>query len=222
MSASSAWTIWCSPIGLPNWTALRCVAGRHVERPLGDPDGLGGDPGARPLERPHREANPSPSAPIRLAAGTRTAVEQELRGGRAADPHLVLERGRRRSRACLVSTTKQDRFRCRLPVGIGHGEDGDEVGDAALADEPLRAVDARSRRRRGRRASRSPPASEPAPASVRAKAMSLRPRPGRAASGPSARRCRPAGSAAPRARGRRGSGRSWRRPRSAPRSRGRS
>ena len=61
-------------------------------------------------------------------------------------------------------------------VGVGHGEDDDQVGDRAVADEALGAIeDVGLATARARAVVRSAAASEPASASVRAKAMSCSP-----------------------------------------------
>ena len=103
------------------------------------------------------------------------AVERQLGGRAAADAHLVLDPRRPRSPGVGTSTTKHDSRRWRGAVGVGHREDHDQVGDRAVADEPLRAVDdvvvavadapaCASRRRPSR-----------PPASVRANAISASP-----------------------------------------------
>ena len=98
MSASIAPTIWRSPIRWPNWRAVARVGGRDLERALGDPDGLGGDPRPAAIERLHRE--PEPVALVADPVGGRDAdaVEGELGGRAAAHAHLVLDPGDREAR----------------------------------------------------------------------------------------------------------------------------
>ena len=45
-------------MGLPNWRRWVAYRGGRLERALGDPDGLGGDPRARALEGLHRDREP--------------------------------------------------------------------------------------------------------------------------------------------------------------------
>ena len=93
MSASIAWTIWNSPIRWPNCFRSRAYCAADVERALGDPDRLRGDPRPRAIERPHRElpALALVADPVRLR--DEDVVEVELGGRAAADAHLVLESG---------------------------------------------------------------------------------------------------------------------------------
>ncbi len=85
---------------------------------------------------------PSPSAPIRLATGTRTASNVSSAVGTAAQAHLVLDPGdlepRRRD---LDDEARQARVAGCLRVRIGHREDRQQVGYRAVADEALGARD---------------------------------------------------------------------------------
>ena len=126
----------------PNCSPIARVGGRDLERALGDPDGLGGDPRPAAIERAHRE--PEAVALVADPVGRRNAdaVEGELGRRAAAEAHLVLDAGRPRSPSVGTSTTKHDSRAVRAAgVGIGDREDRDEVGDRAVADEPLRAGD---------------------------------------------------------------------------------
>ena len=98
MSASIAPTIWKSPIRWPNCLRSARVRGRDLERALGDPDGLGGDPRPAAIERPHRDAEAVALLADPVGGRDADAVEGELGGRAAADAHLVLEPGDREAR----------------------------------------------------------------------------------------------------------------------------
>ena len=55
------------------------------------PDGLGGDPGPAPIERPHREREALAHRADAVRVRDADALEDELGGRRAADAHLVLD-----------------------------------------------------------------------------------------------------------------------------------
>ena len=85
-------------------------------------------------------SNPSPSSPMRFAAGTRTPSNASSAVGLPRMPHLVLEP----SDAEAVGRDLDDEARepaVAWAVRIGDREDRDEVRHGALADEPLRAGD---------------------------------------------------------------------------------
>ena len=121
---------------------LSRVRSGDVEGALGDPDGLRGDAWPAAIERPHRqvEALTFLSDPVRI--GDPDAAKAELRRGRAADAHLVLDPLDREAVHVLLDNEAAEAAMAGGVVSlVGDGEDRDEVGDAALADEPLRSID---------------------------------------------------------------------------------
>ena len=105
------------------------------------PDGLRRDPGPRALERLHRDREALPLVAQPVADRDPDAVERELGGGRAADPHLVLEARDLEARAVGLDEDRRQPAAGLLGVRVGHREHDDVVRDAAVADEPLHAVD---------------------------------------------------------------------------------
>ena len=69
------------------------VRGRDLEGTLGDPDGLRRDPRAAAVERAHREVEAVALGADPVRGRDPYAVESELGGRAAADPHLVLDAG---------------------------------------------------------------------------------------------------------------------------------
>ena len=106
---------------LAELAALARVGRGDLERALGDPDGLGGDARAAAFERAHREREPSPSSPIRFAAGTRTPSKASSAVGLPRIPIL-----------CSMRVTLK-------PVG----RDLDDEARQALGARRLRVGDAR-------------------------------------------------------------------------------
>ena len=76
---------------------------------------------------------------MRLAAGTRTSSKWSSAVGEPRIPILCSRRGAEKP-GVSVSTMKA-LSPLRPGVGIGHGEDGDQVGDRAVGDEALAAVE---------------------------------------------------------------------------------
>ena len=114
MSASIAWIIWKLADRLAELLALRRVAGGGLEGALGDPDGLGGDPGARSLERPHRQAEPLPLRTDPVAGRDANASNASSAVGEPRIPILCSTPTDAEPLRAPTSTTKQDRFRCAL------------------------------------------------------------------------------------------------------------
>ncbi len=129
---------------------------------------------------------PSPSSPSRFSAGTRTSSKLQLGGGRAADPHLVLE-ARHGEAGRLGLDDEGAHPLAAARVRIGQREDGQQVGDAAMGDEALGAVqDVVSRRRDGRASGCWPRRCRRQPRSGRRRSATPR-RPAAGSIGPSAR-----------------------------------
>ena len=95
MSASIALTIWKSPIRWPNWRRSLAYAVGDLERALGDPDGLRGDPWSTAVERAHRQVEAVAFVADQVRRRNANASEGELGGRAAAETHLVLETGDR-------------------------------------------------------------------------------------------------------------------------------
>ena len=91
------------------------------------------------------------------------ALEDDLGGGGALDAELLLLRADRDARGGPLDEERGE------VLAVDLGEDGEEVGEAAVRDELLRAVRGRSacRRARASRWSSPPSASLPASGSVR-------------------------------------------------------
>ena len=83
-------------------------------------------------------AKPWPSSPMRRASGDPYAVEVELGGGRALHAHLLLGRGG--AQALGVAGHQEGRDAAGA-LAAGAGQDGVEVGDAAVGDPRLGAGD---------------------------------------------------------------------------------
>src|SRR5204863_7169485 len=75
----------------PELPALPGIACCDVERALRNPDRLGGDPGSAPIQRPHGKLESLTDVPDAVRVRDAYAAKPELRGRRAADPHLVLD-----------------------------------------------------------------------------------------------------------------------------------
>ena len=176
MSASSAWIICSSPIGLPNWLrSLRVARPRPRARPA-----RCRRPGPRCPGRDRSNvciaiAKPSPSSPSRFVDRDADAVERQLRRRRAADAHLVLEPGDLETGRSVSTTNRAQPPAGLLRVRVRHGED-DHVGRRRCAwlmnrFEPSMTYSSPSRTARVR----MPDGSEPASASVSANAMSCSP-----------------------------------------------
>ena len=118
----------------------RAYGGRDLERALRDPDGLGGDGRPAAIERPHREIEAVALLADPVRGRDADPIERELRGRAAADAHLVLDAGDAEALGRHLDDEARQSPMARR-VRIGHGEDRDELGDRALADEPLRARD---------------------------------------------------------------------------------
>ena len=124
----------------PNCLRSLAYAVATSSAPCAMPDGLRGDPRAAAVERAHRdiEAVALLAEPVRL--GHADLVEGELGGRAAAQAHLVLDP---RHGEAVGRDLDDERAEAAMPgrFGIGDREDDDEVGDRAVADEPLRAID---------------------------------------------------------------------------------
>ena len=150
MSASFAWRqLQCRRACSPNIVRVGACARRLVERAAGEAERRRADRGAEDVERaPSRCLKPSP----RLAeqrGGRHAAVVEAQRRERMRRDH-VDALGDRRGRASPASTMKaRDALRARRLAGAG--EHDVEIGDAAVGDPGLLAVERRSRRRRGAR-----------------------------------------------------------------------
>ena len=71
--------------------SLGGVAGRHLQRALGDAHRLGRDARTAALERAHGDRPALPDLTDAVGVGHPDALEDQLGRGRAADAHLVLE-----------------------------------------------------------------------------------------------------------------------------------
>ena len=151
MSASIAEIIWNSPIARPNCFRSRAYFVATSSAPWAIPTAWAAIPGRERSNVCIAIANPSPSAPSTVGGRDADLVEDELGGGGAADPHLVLE-ARDPEAGPVGLDDEAGEPVVAVAVGIGQGEDGHEVGHRAVADEALGAGDAGSRRRRARRA----------------------------------------------------------------------
>ena len=80
------------------------VLERGVERTLGDAERLGADKRARAVERTHRVPEPGALLTDEVLGRNDAVVEDDLAGGRAAHPHLVLELPDRESREVFSTT----------------------------------------------------------------------------------------------------------------------
>src|SRR5579862_4449639 len=116
------------------------VGDRHVERTLGDADGLGGDRRSGPIERGHRELPAVALVADPVRGRHADAVELELGRRAAADAELVLEPGDLEPLRRDVHGEARQALVAR-PLRARHGEDRDHARHAAVRDEPLRALE---------------------------------------------------------------------------------
>ena len=86
-------------------------------------------------------AKPWPSSPSRLPTGTRTPSKASSAVGEPADAHLVLEAGDLEAGPVRLDEDRRQPAAGLLGVRVGDGEHDHVVRDAAVADEPLGAVD---------------------------------------------------------------------------------
>ena len=128
-------------MGLPNWRRSLAYAAATSRAPCAMPDGLGGDAGPGPLEGLHRDREALALGAQPVVDRDADAVEGELRRGRAADAHLVLDAGDREARPVRLHQERRQAAAGLVRVRVGDREDDDVVRDAAVADEALRAVD---------------------------------------------------------------------------------
>ena len=124
----------------PNCLRSFAYAVATSRAPWAMPDGLRGDARAAAIERPHRDLEPVALGADAVRLRDANAVEGELGRRAAAQTHLVLEAGDGEARGRDLDDEARSAVGAR-GARVGHGEDRDEVGDGALADEPLGAVD---------------------------------------------------------------------------------
>ena len=120
--------------------ALAGIGGCDIEGALGDPDRLGGDPWPAAVERLHRQSEAVALRADKVPGRDPHALEGQLGGGAAAQAHLVLQACDREARRRQLDDEAAQPSMARC-TRIGDGEDRDDVGDGALADEPLGARD---------------------------------------------------------------------------------
>src|SRR6185503_14644852 len=127
---------------LPELRSIAGVGRGDLQRALGDPDRLRRDAWPASIERPHRQLEPLADLADAIRIGDPDAREAQLRRRRAADAHLVLEPLDGEPWHVLLDDEARKSLVAGRLVGIVRDrEDGDQVRDAALADEALRPVE---------------------------------------------------------------------------------
>ena len=141
------------------------VGDRRLQQPLHRADVAREQADPLPVHGRGEHGGPGPDAAEHRLGRNVEIVEDELADRRGAQAHLLeLRAGGEARRAALHEERRHAAVIALL--GIGHREHDHDVGDRAVRDERLRAVDAEARRRRGSARVRSANASEPEPGSV--------------------------------------------------------
>ena len=96
-------------------------------------------PGPRAVEDPHRDAEALALLAEQVLGRDAAVVEEDLAGRRALDPHLRLDPADLEARRVGLDHERGDAGVAGL--GIGLGEDDVEVRDAGVGDEALAAVE---------------------------------------------------------------------------------
>ena len=118
---------------------LSRVSDRVVERALGDPQRLGGDPGAGAVEHPHRDAEALALLAEPVLGGDDHVVEVQLGGVAAADPELAVD-GRRGEPGRVLHVDDEGADPLAACAGCSTCENDDGIRDSAVGDPDLRSA----------------------------------------------------------------------------------
>ena len=119
--------------------ALLGVLDGLVHSTLGDAEGLAGDTDTATVEGLHGEAEALAQLTQLAVFRDAAVLEDKLGGGAAADTHLLLLLADAEARVGLLDDEGADALGAEALVG--HGDDDEHVGVAAVGDENLAAVE---------------------------------------------------------------------------------